>query len=181
MGRLFRLPHLILVCTVVASFASGSLSAQSTPTADPSDVESIDAIMKAVYDVISGPAGQERDWDRWRSLFVADARLIPSGPRQDGTNAYSVLTPEDYATRVGPRLEEGGFFEVEIHRVTDQFGHIAQAFSTYESRRTAEDPEPFARGINSFQLMNDGTRWWVVTIYWTGERPDLPIPAKYLP
>ena len=54
-------------------------TAEMVRQADPKDVASIDAIMKAVYDVISGDAGKLRDWDRFRSLFHKDARLIPSG------------------------------------------------------------------------------------------------------
>jgi hypothetical protein len=52
-------------------------------------------------------------------------------------------------------------------------------FSTYESRHALADAKPFERGINSFQLLYDGQRWWVVTIYWQGERPGLPIPPQY--
>lgn len=158
------------------------LAVQEPPPARPSDVESIDSIMKAVYEVISGPAGQQRDWDRFRSLFIPEARLIPSSPSKEGEGmVHRVLTPEEYVTRSGPYLEKQGFFEQEIHRTVDQFGSVAQAFSTYESRHSLEDAEPFARGINSFQLHFDGKRWWVVTIFWTGERPDLAIPAQYLP
>jgi hypothetical protein len=166
---------------VLFVFLAPSASAQSPPAAKPADVESIDAIMKAVYDVISGPAGEKRDWDRFRSLFIPEARLIPSSPRREGEGfGYRVLSPEDFVTSSGPVMEKDGFFEQEIHRVVEQFGQIAHVFSTYESRRSL-DAAPFARGINSFQLMNDGKRWWVVTIYWTAERPDLPIPKKYLP
>lgn len=146
---------------------------------DPADVASIDGIVAAVYDVISGPAGQARDWDRWRSLFIPEARLIPVSVRPDGAIGHRVITPEDYAASNGPFLEENGFFEVEVARVTESFGQIAHLFSTYESRRTEADDEPFARGINSFQLMNDGTRWWVVSIMWDSERPGNAIPQKY--
>ncbi len=148
--------------------------------ADPTDVESIDAIVAAVYDVISGAAGEARDWDRWRSLFVPEARLIPLVPVSAGSAAPRFMTPGDYATSSGPLLEENGFFEIEVSKVAERFGHIAHVFSTYESRRTEADEEPFARGINSFQLMNDGSRWWVVNIMWDSERPGNPIPAKYL-
>ncbi len=151
----------------------------SAQEADPADVESIDGIVAAVYDVISGPAGQTRDWDRWRSLFIPEARLIPVSVRPDGTIGHRVITPEDYAANRGPSLEENGFFEVEVARVTESFGQIAHLFSTYESRRTEADDEPFARGINSFQLMNDGTRWWVVSIMWDSERSGNAIPEKY--
>jgi hypothetical protein len=168
------------VLALVLFVSSGQ--AGSAPKAKPEDVKSIDAIIAAVYDVISGPAGEKRDWDRFRSLFVADAKLIPVSPKREGKGfAYGAWTPEDYIGKAGPQLEKGGFFEQELHRVVEQFGPIAHAFSTYESRRSLDDAESFARGINSFQLMHDGKRWWVVSIYWTGERPELPIPSKYLP
>lgn len=180
MNKTVRGPWLVVLATMVAGLATPA-KAQFVPQADPADVESIDAIMKAVYGVISGAAGERRDWNRFQSLFIPDARLMPSRRSPDGIINYQVWTPAEYAQRAGPGLMESGFFEVEIGRVTEQFGHIAHAFSTYESRRNENDPEPFARGINSFQLMHDGNRWWVVSIYWTSERPDLPIPAKYLP
>jgi hypothetical protein len=147
--------------------------------ANPADVVSADAIIKAVYDVISGPAGKKRDWDRMRSLFIPGARLIPTGPRQAGGYGTRVLTVEDYITSGGPYLEKEGFFENEIARRTETFGQIVHAFSTYESRHKPEE-KPFARGINSIQLMNDGKRWWIVTIFWQGEDEKHPLPEKYL-
>jgi hypothetical protein len=90
------------------------------------------------------------------------------------------MTVEDYITQIGPRLEESGFFEREIGRTTESFGNIVHAFSTYDSKRTLADPQPFARGINSIQLLNDGTRYWVVSIFWDSERQGNPIPEKYL-
>jgi hypothetical protein len=150
------------------------------PAAKPADVATIDAIIAAVYDVISGPAGKKRDWDRMRSLFIPDARLIPTGPQPGGGYRSRVLNVEDYVTHSSPFLEKEGFFEREIARTTEQFGHIAQVFSTYESRHTAEDAKPFQRGINSIQLMNDGQRWWIVTIFWQGEDEKNPLPEKYL-
>ena len=165
------------VAAALLLFSAPGLSAQE---ADPADVSSIDAIVAAVYDVISGSAGEARDWDRWRSLFIPEARLITMRRAADGSVRRSVITPEEYATRSGPVLERDGFFEVEVGRVTEQFGQIAHLFSTYESRRRPDDAQPFARGINSFQLMNDGTRWWVVTVMWDSERADNPIPDRYL-
>ncbi|MGH7720946.1 MAG: hypothetical protein ACREON_19130 [Gemmatimonadaceae bacterium] len=148
--------------------------------AKPSDVSSVDNIMKALYDVISGPAGQKRDWNRMRSLFIPGARLIPSRPRREGGGAeVLVLDLEGYITRSGPFLEREGFFETEVARQMESYGNIAHAFSTYESRRTPQE-QPFSRGINSIQLLKDGNRWWIVTIYWDSERPDNPIPAQYL-
>ena len=154
--------------------------AATQPAANPADVGSLDAILAALYDVISGPAGQARNWDRFRSLFIPGARLIPSTPNPEGKVVPRVLDPDGYAGRAAATLEKNGFFEQEISRKTDTFGTITQVFSTYESRRKKEDPAPFSRGINSIQLVNDGTRWWIVTVFWDSERPNNPIPAKYL-
>lgn len=156
------------------------LSAQGAPEADADDVESIDAIIKALYEVISGPAGEKRDWDRFRSLFLPQAHLVPSVVTPDGSVRHVVWSPEEYVTRAGSQLEEVGFFETEIGRVTEEFGNVAHAFSTYESR-VEEDDDPFQRGINSIQLFWDGSRWWIVNILWDQEREENPIPVKYLP
>ncbi len=180
--RTFRALVLLFVCTFVPSASSAQQSGDAPPPADPADVESIDAIMTAVYDVISGDAGEARDWDRFRSLFAPGATPSPVGRPPDGsTYGRRVMTPAQYVEGAGTSLEANGFHEVEIHRVTEQYGVIAHTFSTYESRRRAADAEPFARGINSFQLLYDGNRWWVVSIYWLQEGPDHPIPEKYLP
>ena len=163
-----------------------------TPAAIHADVASIDSIIAAVYDVISGPAGKKRDWNRMRSLFIPGARLMPTFPRRPsgtppdaplaGTEEYvtQVISVEEFTTRNDKYFETNGFFEREIARRTEVYGHIAHAFSTYESRHRADDPKPFQRGINSIQLMNDGKRWWVVGIFWEGEGPKTPIPDKYL-
>jgi hypothetical protein len=148
--------------------------------ADPRDVASEDAIVAALYASISGAACQHRDWDRFRSLFVPGGRLIPTRRMPDGKASTLVESPDEYVAGVRGGMEENGFFEREIARNGHTYGPITEIFSTYESRRQASDAQPFARGINSIQLLNDGTRWWVVTVYWQAERPDLPIPAAYL-
>jgi hypothetical protein len=147
------------------------------------DVSSIDAIINAAYDVISGPAGQRRDWDRERSLFFPGARLIPTATvpgRNDVDLAPLMLDVEGYIQRVEPLFAEKGFYEKEVARRTEQFGRIAYVWSTYESRHRKDDAEPFMRGINSIQLFHDGTRWWIVNIYWQHESAAHPIPEKYL-
>ena len=146
-----------------------------------SDVESIDAIIAAAYDVISGPAGQKRDWNRERSLFYPGARLIPTAkPGANDGLAPQILDVDGFIARVEPYFAEHGFFETEIARRTEQFGHIAHVWSTYESRYSADDPKPFMRGINSFQLFYDGNRWWLVNIFWQQESAEDPIPEEYL-
>ena len=148
------------------------------PAANPKDVESIDAIMAALYNVISGPAG-ERDWNRFRSLFLPEARMGAVHKKSDGGFSAASFTTDGYVERAGSYFKDHAFFESELSRKTEQFGQEAHVFSTYESRN-AKDGKPFARGINSLQLFNDGKRWYVVSIFWDEERADNPLPQKYL-
>ena len=154
------------------------------PMADPADVESIDAIITAVYESISGDAGVPRDWDRFRSLFLPQARLmqVTSQHGQNGrSSSVASITPDEFATNASGSFAAEGFYENEIGSVTEQYGDIAHRFSSYASFRT-DDPEeePFNRGINSFQLLYDGDRWWVLSIFWQHEPDAGPIPAEYL-
>jgi hypothetical protein len=155
-------------------------SSTSQP-ADPRDVESIDAIITAAYESISGPAGEKRNWERERSLYYPGARLIPTGnPAENHALAPQILDIDGFIARVEPYFVEHGFYEKEIARRTERFEHIAHVWSTYESRRNPDDPEPFMRGINSIQLFHDGSRWWIVSIYWQQESAEHAIPQKYL-
>ena len=178
------LRRMIAGTAVLAAMLVGtdSVSAQSTQAAgaNTQDVASADAIISALYAVISGPAGQKRDWDRFRALFIPEARLIVARRDTSGQTRAGVFTPDGYIA-VSGGLEKNGFFEWEIAQTSETFGAVTHRFSTYESRRRAEDPTPFARGINSIQLLHDGKRWWVVTIYWDSERPGNAIPTRYLP
>ncbi len=163
---------------------AGSIAAHpGWPIAKPEDVRSPEAIVNAVYDVISGPKGQPRDWNRMRSLFLPDARLIPAvvSPSNPNHADAVVLTIDGYIARASARMEAAGFYEHSIHNDLEQFGNIVQVWSTYESRYATTDPNPFARGINSFQLLKDGDRYWIVNIFWGAESPSQPIPPQYLP
>jgi hypothetical protein len=156
---------------------------KNLPHENAADVASIDAIVRAAYDGISGPAGKQRDWDRERSLYFPGARLIPTAMKAGGDDvdlAPQILDVEGFIARVESAFQTTGFYEKEIARRVEQFGQIAHVWSTYESRRDPSDAEPFMRGINSIQLFYDGKRWWILSIYWQQESPDAPIPEKYL-
>lgn len=146
------------------------------PPAKPEDVKSIDAIVAALYDVISGDAGKDRDWDRFRSLFYPGARMIPTGTNRAGKVNARVATPDDYIRANEEFLEGEGFHERELSRRVESFGTIAQVFSAYEARKKLSDDKPFLRGVNSIQLLNDGNRWWVLTMAWAPETEAAPLP-----
>ena len=153
------------------------LCSVAAPLARPADTDSIENVVKAVYEVISGPAGP-RNWQRFRGLFADGGRLIAMRTTPEGT-APAVMTPDDYAQRTTASFEKNGFFENAVAQRVETFGAIAHVFSTYESRR-APGEKPFARGINSFQLIHQGDAWKVITILWDSEREGNPIPEKYL-
>src|ERR1700740_3023130 len=156
-----------------ATAPAAAQAATPPPAAKPADVASPDAILAATYDVISGPAGPQRDWDRFRSLFVPGARLIPVVARKTGGGFDTrIITPDEYSQKADAYFLKNGFAERQIAQKAERYGNIMQVFSTYESRHDPKDAQPFARGINSFQLFYDGTRWWVVTIYWLEETPE---------
>ena len=148
--------------------------------ANPEDVASIDAIIGALYDAISGPAGQPRDWDRLRGLFLPSARMIPVQRAPDGSTRFRAITVEEYIEGSGPVLERMGFTERELERRVDRFGDVAQVFSSYEGHAEGQ-ADPVASGINSIQLIHDGTRWWIASLAWSPTRDDLPLPEEYRP
>lgn len=151
-------------------------TAGDRPAAAPADVESIDAIVTALYDVISGAKGEERDWDRLRSLMYPGAIFLPNYPGQSG--GPRAMTVEEFIGFAKESIRQEGFYESEADRTVQRYGPVANVFSTYESRR-APDEEPFVRGINSIQLVHDGDRWWVAHIAWTDVSEAGPIPERY--
>ncbi|HET7275145.1 MAG TPA: hypothetical protein VFI91_08175 [Longimicrobiaceae bacterium] len=168
----------LFVLVAVALMAPSRAHAQGMSGSVERDTESVDAIIAALYDVISGPTGEPRDWDRLRSLFLPTARMIPTQRAPDGTVRYRTMTVDEYIETSGPMLESVGFTEGEISRELVQFGDVAHVFSTYEAYRDGST-EPLVRGINSIQLIFDGSRWWISSIAWSPERADFPIPPEY--
>lgn len=161
---------------------TGSLARHPAwPAARPEDVRSIEAIVNALYTVISGPKGQPRDWDRMRSLFLPDGRLIPSRADRETHRADAVILSIDgYIERAGPHMTAEGFYERGINNQIQRFGNIAHVWSTYESRHNAGDAMPFARGINSIELLKSGSRYYIVEVLWDSETPAARIPSEYL-
>ena len=140
-----------------------------SPVTDPADVSSIDAIIHAMYEVISGPAGQAREWERFRSLYYPGARLVPIVSLEDHAAQARVLSPEEYIRRVEPIFAKEDFWERETRCECQTFGRMAHVLSFYESLRDPEGP-PFESGVNSVQLVNDGSRWWILSVVWNTAR-----------
>lgn len=170
----------LIIFGVIFCFCN-TLVAQESNETYTKKVKTLDSTLETLYAVISGEKGEARDWDLFRFLFYPDAKLIPSGKNREGKIGARFMTPDDYVNTSGNFLVENGFYEIELQREVDTFGNITQVFSTYESYRSKNDKEPFMRGINSIQLLNDGNRWWIINIYWVQESEENPIPKQYLP
>ena len=179
-SRLAAVAAILLMAAGAPSFAQTTPAPAPAAEAAPADVASMDTVMAALYDVISGDAGQARDWNRFRSLFWPGAVMVPTGLDKEGHFRARLSTPDDYVTRNAPYFAKKAFFEREVARRTERFGAIAHIFSTYESRDARDAAKPFERGINSIQLLNDGKRWWITSITWSGETPASPLPPEYL-
>jgi hypothetical protein len=164
---------------LAAAAAAQPPVAVKTVAPRPEDVATIDGMVRAYYEVVSGPAGQPRDWARDRTLYIPDLRFVQVDYDKAGQLAPRITSHQGYVDSADG-LARTGFFEKEIHRVTERFGPIAHVWSTYESRRTETGPI-IMRGINSIELFWDGKRWWIANAIWTDETKDNPIPKEYLP
>jgi len=168
---------LALVLAAIPAAAQESWTTSREALAE--DVSSLDGIVAAFYDVVSGPAGEARDWARDSTLYLPGVRFVVVGRGEDGQLVARNFDHGTWSVASSASLEQG-FYEYEIHRVTRQFGPIVDVFSTYEWR-TTEDGAVGGRGINSIQLFDDGERWWITGAIWTSEATGNPIPAEYLP
>lgn len=171
---------LLLVMGVAVAHAQTKEHQTVAPGAvpDAGEFASPDALVTAVYAAISGPAG-ERDWAHFRTLFLPDARFTRTRPQPDGTRAVNSMSVDDFINTAGDYFKKEGFYESAVVNRVFRYGRMVDALSSYESRH-APGEKPFARGINSMQMINDGTRWWMVSIAWDDERADNPMPKEFL-
>jgi hypothetical protein len=153
---------------------------------NPSDVDSVDHLIASLYDVVSGPAG-ERDWDRFRSLFVPDGRIVSIVPESAATKRAPArkgdadfLTPDMFVQQNDSYFKANGFFERSIAIRVEKFGNLVEVWSTAELRDAKDDAKPSARGIDSFQIVRAHGRFWIASLLIEHEREGVTLPAKYL-
>ena len=179
LSRLFILASL---SSILAAQGDNSTKAHvDVPAIEPrtADVATLDGLIAAYYDVISGPAGQPRQWSRDRTLYIPEIRFVSMSVGKDGKPVAHKMSHQEFVDASNAGVLKG-FYEKEIHRDTQRFGNIAHIFSTYESRIKVDGPI-IARGINSIQAFWNGKRWWITNAIWDEERPDNPLPPEYSP
>ena len=145
----------------------------------PEDVASPDAIVKALYESLSGPAGK-RNFQRLRSLYFEGARLVPIGNRIHADGNTHVMSVDGWIDDITPFFEENDFYITEIQNHADRFGDMIQVFSTYEASDAPEGGQK-TRGIRALQLLRRDDRWWIVNVMWDNETRNNPVPGEFTP
>lgn len=164
--------------TLTCLLATSGLTLAQTSQVHPEDVASPSAVVQASYVAISGPPGQVLNLDRFRTLFLPQAQLVSVSVKA-GQVVSHAMTLQEFTDMLAARIGKDGHIEHEIAQRVDVYGNIANVWSSYESRKTPDDPQ-VVRGINSIQLMYDGKRWWISGAQWQHETADTPIPSQYL-
>ncbi len=140
----------------------------------PADVTTLDGLMRAYYDVVSGGPGVPRDVARDISLHHPDAAIFIHKRNEKNERELVRVSVKEYHASAKASLE-AGFFERETKRETKSFGHSVHVWSTYETRKTADGPV-IARGINNIILSYDGKRYWILAETWDDESKANPLP-----
>jgi hypothetical protein len=164
----------LLLCFAMVQFVAAQVVTQYGD-----NVSTLDGIMKAYYDVVTVKKGEKVSYERDSLLHIANAHVGSGYIDKQGKQKFSYMTLKEYHRRSDDMLSRDGFDEKEISRKVEHFGSIYHVFSTYESRNVAGGPV-IERGINSIELFNDGTRFWILAWFFDGERKDNPIPGEYL-
>lgn len=162
---------------------SGSSSKPTVINADPSDVSTLDGIIKAFYESVSFSSGSQPNFRRFRTLFHPQGMVVPS--KVDKMMPQSVLDIDSFIKNsveniVLTGMERKGSIVGEIARRTLTFGNIAHIFSTFQTKNKQEETKPQQRGVYSIQMIRESHRWWVISLIWETERQDMPLPKAYL-
>jgi len=176
-------------CIVLANMLSGGNGMEKqgevrhvpVPKAEsrPDDVSTIEGIVKASYETISGGMGVPRQWGRDRTLFAPSVRYISISKDKTGVVKARTSDYHEYLDESDDFLVKQGFTEKELGRKIERFGNVATVLSSYEGRAQSTG-KVVTRGVNIFSLYFDGKRWWIQTMLWDEEGPGNPIPAELL-
>jgi hypothetical protein len=173
----------VTVKTFALALTISMFSAAGSPAAEKPDYTTVQGVMKELYASIDRPPGKPFQWDRFRALFLPGATMIPQRRMLGG--ASRIMTVEEVIAWIDASWKERiftpkdpGIYEIQRNLVVEEYGDIAQAFSTYEKR--AYEPERLlGHGINSVQLVKRDGRWFINSIVWDEDNTSGSIPEKY--
>jgi hypothetical protein len=126
------------------------------------DWKSPESIISALYQTISAEPGVQRNWVRFRELFFDNAEMLMTiqSSQFSGIIASDI---ETLITQTDSAYGKTGFHEVEIAQKIIKYGHMANVYSSFEIKLKALDDKPLMKGLNHFQLLFDGDRWWIIS------------------
>lgn len=154
---------------------SASVQAQNRTAWDSTAVKTIDGTINEVLKIITGERGMNRDWEAFRYLFTPNAQITVLRHEKNNVNTPVTYSLEEFV-RLGMRFYENhGFTEYELAKTIDEYNGIAHAFQSYYAKELDIEEQ----GINSYQLVHDGKRWWIVSLLWTNNRNGIPLPKEY--
>jgi hypothetical protein len=146
----------------------------------PEDVSSIDGIVKAYYEVISGPAEKEREWGRDATLYVPGIRFIVFSEGKYGETVARSLSHQEFVNDSDPAMKGKAFYEREVHRITHRIGNVAHVMSTAEQQFEPGGPVK-GQSVDSLEMYWDGARWWIASANIWELKPGQPLPKEFLP
>lgn len=168
----------IFKITLIMIANTALLSGQEIQYPLKEDVTSIDGIIKASYEVVSGDIGEKRQWKRDLSLHNSNAIYCFPTVNSEGETKQTIMPISDFHKLTDDMVVTTPFYENEINREVQIFGNIAHVWSTYETRLVKNGPVA-RRGINSIQLYFDEKRWWIISWTFDKESEFQKIPATF--
>jgi hypothetical protein len=148
------------------------LSVGLTAQQNDNAVNSIDRIVNEVLNIISGDPDKVRDWEAFRNLFDPDATISFLQHDSSGNNIYHSFSLNEFVEIGKNNYSNNSFLEYEITKTVDEYNGIAHVFQVYYAKGAASEE----KGINSYQLIHDGNRWWITSILWTDDTNGVEVP-----
>ncbi len=182
-GIVARWPAPLLLASLLCALPALSRAEQNTRAEQPAcgtqraDAASAspESLVRTLYQIVSGPANGAHDWARLERLHAPGAMITPTEHRPHGAFAAAPQTLAKFIALNERLFAHRGFHEREVFQRVQRYGHIAHVWSGYETRDDPDGPVQ-GRGINSFQLLNDGQRWCVLSATWDSETAAHPMP-----
>ena len=175
-----KTPWLALLLAALASPGCRS-AAPSTRASDSAAVHAIRATLAELYDAFCFDAGAEPDWDALRQIFADGAAFVPSirADRRPVANDAERFVADFRAFVSSEPYRSTGFHERIVGVQIDAFGGIAHAFVAFEGFVPA-DGATVTRGLDSLQLVHDGTAWRLVSFTTQYEDDALRLPRRFV-
>ncbi len=164
--------QITLLSFFLLSFSS--LSAQQPPKC----TQSIDSLVNEMLNIISGKAGETRDWTLFRQLFLPSTRFaILNHPSDSLGSPFEMVTVDEFIELMQDQYYQDGFTEYELGKVVNEYNGIANVFQSFYAKDSEQNE---GRGVTSYQLVYFDERWWIADVLWTTDSNGVPIPKKYL-